>query len=213
MVFRNATLAGFIAAVTLGIGCGPKSAADMEKDFNAVVENAQKYASKYPAAKAVIDDLTKQAKADFDEAKKADEKSRADKMSVAVDKLGKPLEVFKTYEGEWTKLDGLQHDKDLMALSAAEFNPLDQAASAAKKKACCIIQPTEKICSDLPGTCATGVPPLANMGDLKAKLEGALTDMQAAEKALVAKKPKPAAPAAPAGSAAPKGSAAPAGAK
>jgi polyhydroxyalkanoate synthesis regulator phasin len=214
MSFRNAKLACLVATVALGVGCGKKSAEDAERDWNKTQENAQKYASKYPAAKAIIDDLSKQAKADFDEAKKADEKSRSDKIQLAVDKLGKPLEAFGTYEAEYAKLDALQHDKDLMgALSAADFNPLDQAASAAKKKGCCILQPTEKSCSDLPGTCAAG-PALANMGDLKAKLEGAIADMTAAEKALEAKKPKPAAAPAPAGSAAkppaPAGSAAPA---
>jgi len=213
MAFGDAKLVYLIAVIALGAGCGKKSAEDTERDWHATEESAQKYASKYPAAKAVIDDLTKQAKADFEEAKKADEKSRADKMQVAVDRLGKPLEVFKTYEAELAKLDALLHDKALTTtLSAADFQPLDQAASAAKKKACCILQPNEKSCSDLPGTCAPG-PALANMGDLDAKLESAVTDLENAEKALAAKKPKPAAPAAPAGSAAPVGSSAPGSAK
>ena len=198
--FRDATV-GFTVAVLLSVGCGPKSAEDTERDWNKTEEDAQKYASKYPAAKPVIDDLAKQARADFDEAKKADDKTKAGKMQVAVDKLGRPLEAFKIYEDEWKKLDALQHDKDLMAMSAADFKPLDDAATAAKKNACCILQPNDKACSDLAGTCAPG-PAAANMGDLKGKLEGAITGMQNADKALAAKKPKPTVPAAPAGSAA-----------
>ncbi|MBA3538015.1 MAG: hypothetical protein H0T79_00150, partial [Deltaproteobacteria bacterium] len=170
MVRHQAKLVCVIAAVTLAVGCGKKSAEDLERDWHAIEGNAQKYASKYPAAKVVIDDLTKQAKADFDEAKKADEKSRPDKMHVAVDRLGKPLEIFATYEGEVAKLDTLLHDKDLMnSLSAADFKPLDKAATAAKKKACCIVQPTDKACSDLEGTCAGGAAPV-NMGDLRNQL-------------------------------------------
>jgi len=197
---RHTKLVCFIIAAAAAIGCGKKSAEDLERDWNATEQNAQKYASKYPTAKPLIDDLTKQAKADFDEAKKADEKSRPDKMQVALDRLSKPLDVFKTYETEVGKLDALLNDKTLMgSLSAADFKPLDQMSSAAKKKACCILQPNEKACSDLQGTCGAA-PTLANMGDLDAKLESAVNDIKEAEKALEAKKPKPAAPAAPAGS-------------
>ena len=103
-------------------------------------------------------------------------------MSVAVDKLAKPLAVFKNYERrEMVKLDALLNDKDITSMSAADFKPLDQQASAAKKKGCCLLQPNEKSCSDLQGTCATGGPAFSNMGDLKGKLEGAISDMTAAE--------------------------------
>jgi hypothetical protein len=197
MSFRNVKIMCVTAIMALGVGCGPKSAEDTEKDWNKTKEDAQKYASKYPAAKPVLDDLMKTSQADFDAAKKADDKTKADKMGVAVDKLRSPLGVFKSYEDEWKNLDTLQHDKDLMAMSAADFKPLDDAATAAKKQACCILQPSDKACSDLTGTCAPGPAP-ANMGDLKGKLEPAIAAMQAADKALAAKKPKPAAPAAPA---------------
>lgn len=207
MVCHQAKVLFVIAALMLS-ACGKKSAADLEKDWNATEQNAQKYASKYPAAKPVIDELTKQAKADFDEAKKADEKQRADKMNVALDRLSKPLEIFPRYESAVAKLDGLLNDKALMtSLSAADFKPLDTQATAAKKRGCCIVQPTEKACSDLQGTCAAGAAP-ANMGDLTNQLEMAIKDIDLATKALEAKKP---AVAGSAGSAAPaSGSAAPA---
>jgi hypothetical protein len=212
---RHLTLLSFVVAAFVFTGC-KKSAEDVQKDWNTTEQNAQKYSAKYPAAKAVIDDLTKQAKADFEEAKKVTDKSKADKMKVAEEKLSKPLEVFSKYEASVSKLDGLLNDKTLMgSLSAADFKPLDTAAQAAKKKGCCIVQPTEKSCSDLQGTCAAGPAP-ANMGDLTVQLEAAIKDIDAAAAPLEAKKPKPAAPAgsaaAPAGSAAaaPAGSAAPA---
>nr|HEX4314755.1 hypothetical protein [Kofleriaceae bacterium] len=175
--------------------CGKKSAEDTERDWHATLETAQKYSSKYPAAKPVIDDLTKQATADFEEAKKAADDAKASKMQVAVDRLGKPLDAFKGYETEVGKLDGLLGDKDIMnGMSAGDYKPLESAGIAAKKKGCCLLNPTDKTCSDLQGTCP---PPVvfANMGDLKAKLDGAIADMQAAEKPLAAKKPAAAAPA------------------
>ena len=190
----------FVGALALAtLGCGKKSAADLEKDWNAAVENTQKYAAKYPAVKPVLDDLTAKAKVDFEDAKKAPEDGRADKMNVAVDRLTSPIATFASYETEVTKLDTLLQDKDLMNMSAADFKPLETAGIAAKKKACCILQPTQKACSDLQGTCDSS-PPVANIGELKAKLEAAITDLRDASKALEQKKPKPAAP--PSGSAA-----------
>lgn len=187
-------IACLVAAAVFAVACGKKSAEDHEKDWNKTVEDAQKYASKYPGAKGVLEDLQKSAKADFDEAKKAAEDQKAGKMEVAVDKLAKPLEVFKKYEDETGKLDALLKDKDIMnSMSAGDYKPLETAAIAAKKKGCCVVNPSDKACSDLQGTCDTVK--IANMGDLKAKLEGAIGDMQAAEKPLADKKPKPAAPA------------------
>lgn len=195
-----------VLAASLGLGCGKKSAEDTERDWHSTQETAQKYAAKYPAAKPVIDDLTKQASADFEEAKKAADDSKASKMQVAVDRLGKPLEEFKTYETELAKLDALATDKDIQnSLSAADFKPLDAQTSAAKKRACCILQPSDKACSDLPGTCPTGQT-IANMGDLDAKLDAAVADMKTAEAALAAKKPKPATPAGSAAAGSAKGS-------
>jgi hypothetical protein len=77
MVRYQAKLVCVTAALVFTIGCKKKTAEDLERDWHATEENAQKYASKYPAAKPVIEELAKQAKADIDEAKKADEKSRA----------------------------------------------------------------------------------------------------------------------------------------
>nr|HEX4316075.1 hypothetical protein [Kofleriaceae bacterium] len=197
---RSAMIMGLAATVAVGFGCGKKSAEDTERDWHTTTETAQKYASKYPAAKPVIDDLTKQAQTDFDDAKKATGDAQASKMQVAVDRLGKPLDVFKNYETEVGKLDALLTDKEIMnSMSAGDFKPLESAGIAAKKKGCCLLMPNDKTCTDLQGTCPPPAP-FANMGDLKAKVESAISDMQAAEKPLAAKKP---AKAAPAGSAAP----------
>lgn len=203
---HNIKVAVLIGAIGLFAGC-KKSPEAAKKEWNQAVEDAQKYSSKYPAAKAAIDDLKKKAEADFEEAKKADSKTQGDKMSAAADELSSPLKVFANYEDEWKKLSALQTDKELMSMSAADFNPLNKAADDAKKQACCILQPTEKVCSDLVGTCPTPAPTIANMGDLKAKLEPAVAAMDAAQKGLAAKKK----PAAPAGSAAGSAAAAPAG--
>ena len=163
-------LFSFIALI---VGCGPPSAADMEKAWHSGEETAQKRASQYPAFKPAIDDLLTKTKADFDAAKKADEKSRGEQMKVAVDKLASSLKPFDTYEPELDKLNKLMKDKDLNDLPASKFNPPNDAAKDALKKADSIIKESKP----------------ANMGEAQAKLEEATKAIKDAEGGLEALKP------------------------
>lgn len=163
-------LLGFAALV---VACGPPSAEDMEKAWHTNEENAQKYAAKYPGMKPAIDDLLSKTKAEFDEAKKADEKSRGEKMKVAVDKVASSMKIFDSYEAEVDKLNKLLKDKDLNELPASKFNAAADPAKEALKKAEGMLKDSKP----------------ANMGDAKAKLEEAIKNLQSSSAALEALKP------------------------
>lgn len=189
---KKVGMAACLVAVMGFASACKQSAEDVERSWNTAEQDAQKYASKYPVAKPAIDELLKTAKAEFDEAKKADEKTRADKMKVSVDKVASANKIFADYEAEVTKLETLANDSDFKkSLNGEEYEQLlgpKSGATTSRKKACCLLQPDAKSCSDLSGTCDKGAT-VANFGDLKAKLEPAVTEIKAATKALEAKKP------------------------
>src|SRR5437870_12810890 len=81
----------------LAQGCTP-SAEEMEKQWHGQKENVQKYESKYPGFKDALEALLNDGQKDFDEAKKADEKSRADKMKAINGRVAESLKVFESYE-------------------------------------------------------------------------------------------------------------------
>ncbi len=173
LLHKLGLFAGFFALVALLVACGPPKPEDMEKAWHTNEENAQKYAAKYPGFKGAIDDLLSKTKAEFDEAKKADEKKRGEQMKVAVDKLQSSIKPFETYESERDKLDKLMKDPDVLAQPASKVLPAMDAAKTATKNADDMLKNGK----------------LANMGEGKAKLEEATKSIQDASKALEALKP------------------------
>ncbi|NUP09419.1 MAG: hypothetical protein HOW73_25480 [Polyangiaceae bacterium] len=170
---KGRLFAWLFVVMALLVGCGPPSAEDMEKQWHSSEENAQKYAAKYPGFKTALDDLLKSTKAEFDEAKKGDEKTRGEKMKVPVDKVSSSIKIFETYEAESDKLSKLLKDKDLNELPASKFNAVADPAKEALKKAEAMLKDSKP----------------ANMGEAKAKLEEAIKSLQASSKALEALKP------------------------
>ena len=155
--------------------CGGPSETDMEGAWNKAEQNAQKYASKYPSFKGAIDELVASSKTSFDEAKKADEKVRGEKMKVAVDKVTGSLAPFEAYEKALEGLQVLMKDKELNDLPASKFNPANEAAKEAIKKG-------EETLKSSP----------ANMGEAKGKIEAAVKGLEEAAKGLDSLKAKPA---------------------
>lgn len=153
--------------------CGPPKAEDMEKAWHTNEENAQKFAAKYPGFKTAIDDLLKNAKAEFDEAKKGDEKTKGEKMKVPVDKVASSIKIFETYESELAKLEGLLKDKDINDMPRSKTESAFKNADAGKTKADDMLKKGN----------------FANMGEGKAKLEDAIKMIQDASKELEALKP------------------------
>jgi len=172
-------LAGLLSLLSLVVcGCGGPSAEEMQKQWHANEESVQKYESKYPAFKTALDDLLASAKKDFDAAKSADEKSRGSKMQAVNERVSSAAKSFTDYEAELDKLNKLMKDKDLNDLPASKFNPANDAAKDAIKKADGLMKDSKP----------------ANMGEAKGKIEEATKALKDASKALEALKPaKPAA--------------------
>jgi hypothetical protein len=179
---RLPLLAGLLALLSLLLtgGCSGPSAEDMQKQWHANEESVQKYSSKYPAFKTALDDLLAAAKKDFDAAKGADEKKRGSEMKAVNERVTSSTKAFADYEAELDKLNKLMKDKELNDLPASKFNPVNDAAKEAIKKAEGIMKDSKP----------------ANMGEAKAKIEEAIKALKDSSQALEALKPAKGTPAA-----------------
>jgi septation ring formation regulator EzrA len=161
------------------VACGGPSVADMEKTWHQNEENVQKYQARYPGFRTALDDMLGSAKKDFEAAKTGEDKTRGERMRAINDRVAGSLKNFDVYQTEVDKLEKLMKDKDLNDLPASKFNPANDAAKEAVKRA-------KGIMGSRP----------ANMGEARGKLEEAVSALQRASQGLEALRPaKPTAPA------------------